>query len=93
MVVEKEVSETKLGTFTRRLIPTEDQKWGGRVFLVFLVWTIFMRVVVVSSVSVAGQPSADSAPFFWSSVGIKSLVNVSSFISDTSCPEPWDFIS
>ena len=57
MVRGQEVSETKLGTFTRRLIPTEDQKNGAEgCFLVFLVWTIFMRVVVVSSVSVAGRP-------------------------------------
>ena len=34
-----------------------------------------------------------SAPFFWSSVGIKRLVNVPSFVSDTSCPRPRDFIS
>ena len=33
-----EVSETKLDTFTRLLIPTEDQKNGAEgVFLVFLV--------------------------------------------------------
>ena len=38
------------------MIPTEDQKNEAEgVFLVFLVWTIFMRVVVVSSVSVAGR--------------------------------------
>ena len=56
----QEVSEMNLGTFTRRLIPTEDQKNGAEeCFLVFLVWTIFMQVVVVSSVSVAGRPSAD----------------------------------
>ena len=56
----QEVSETKLDTFTRLLIPTEDQKNGAEgVFLVFLVWTIYMRVVVVSSVSVAGRPCAD----------------------------------
>ena len=51
----EEVSEKKLGTFTRRLIPSEDQKNGAEGgFLVFLVWTwtIFMRVVVVSSVGV-----------------------------------------
>ena len=39
----QEVSEKKLGTFTRLLIPTEDQKNGAEgVFLVFLVRTIFM---------------------------------------------------
>ena len=54
----QEVSEKKLGTFTRLLIPTEDQKNGAEgCFLVFLVWTIFMRVVVVSSVSVASRRS------------------------------------
>ena len=37
--------------------------------------------------------ATENAPFFWSSVGIKSLVNVPSFVSDTSCPEPWDSIS
>ena len=52
----QEGSEKKLGTFTRHLIPTEDQKNGAEgVFLVFLVWTIYMRVVVVSSMSVVGQ--------------------------------------
>ena len=52
----QEVSEKKLGTFTRLLIPTEDKKNGAEGgFPVFPVWTIFMRVVVVSSVSVAGQ--------------------------------------
>ena len=51
----QEVSETKLGTFTRLLIPTEDQKMGQKGFF--------------------------------------SLVNVPSFISDTSCPDPWDFNS
>ena len=46
----------KLDTFTRLFIPTEDKKNGAeRGFLVFLVWTIYMRVVVVSSVSVAGR--------------------------------------
>ena len=56
----QEVSETNLGTFTRLLVPTEDQKNGVEgAFLVFLVWTIYMRVVVVSSVSVAGRPCAD----------------------------------
>ena len=56
----QEESEKKLGTFTRLLIPTEDQKNGAEGgFLVFLVWTIYMRVVVVSSVSVAGRPCAD----------------------------------
>ena len=34
----QEVSEKKLGTFTRLLIPTEDQKNGAEgVFLVFIV--------------------------------------------------------
>ena len=52
----QEASEQKLGTFTRLLIPIEDQKNGAEGgFPVFPVWTIFMRVVVVSSVSVAGQ--------------------------------------
>ena len=52
----QEVSEKKLGTFTRLLIPTEDQKNGAEGgFLVFLVCTIFMQLVVVSSVSVTGQ--------------------------------------
>ena len=56
----QEASENKLDTFTRLLIPTEDQKNGAEgVFLVFLVWTIYMRVVVVSSLSVAGRPCAD----------------------------------
>ena len=56
----QEASENKLGTFTRLLIPTEDKKNGAEgVFLVFLVGTIYMRVVVVSSVSVAGRLSAD----------------------------------
>ena len=53
---EQEVSEKKLGTFTRHLIPTEDRKNGAEgVFLVFLVWTIIMRVVVVSSHKGWGQ--------------------------------------
>ena len=52
----QEGSEKKVGTFTRLLIPTEDKKNGAEGgFLVFPVWTIFMWVVVVSSVSVAGQ--------------------------------------
>ena len=56
----QEASENKLGTFTRLLIPIEDQKNGAEgVFLAFLVGTIYMWVVVVSSVSVAGRPSAD----------------------------------
>ena len=56
----QEVSETKLDTFTRLLIPTEDQKNGAEGgFLVILVGTIYMRVVVVSIVSVAGWPCAD----------------------------------
>ena len=51
----QEASENKLDTFTRLLIPTEDQKNGTEGgFLVFLVGTIYMQVVVVSSVSVAG---------------------------------------
>ena len=91
----QEGSEKKLGTFTRLLIPTEDQKNGAEGgFLVFLVWTIYMRVVVVS---VASWPCADLitdlAPFFWSSVGSKSLVNVPSFFSDPSCLDPWHFNS
>ena len=39
------------------LLQLKNGAEGG--FLVFLVWTIFMRVVVVSSVSVAGRPCAD----------------------------------
>ena len=54
------VSETKLETFTRLLMPTEDQGGGAEgCFLVLPVWTIYMRVVVVSSLSVAGRPCAD----------------------------------
>ena len=56
----QEAPENKLDTFKRLLIPTEDQKNGAEgFFLVFLVWTIYVRVVVVSSVSVAGRPCAD----------------------------------
>ena len=41
------VSETKLETFTRLLMPTEDQGGGAEgCFLVLPVWTIYMRVVV-----------------------------------------------
>lgn len=108
----QEASENKPGTCTRLLIPTEDQKNGAEGgFLAFLVGTIYMQVVVVSSVSVSGWPSADlitdlavdtklktlkknpSTPSPWSSAGIKSPANVSSLLSDTSCPDPLDFIS
>ena len=34
----KEVSEKKLGTFTRLLIPTEDLKNGAEGFLVLAEW-------------------------------------------------------
>ena len=54
------VSETKPDTFTRPPTPTKDQKKGAEVgFSVLPVWTIYMRVVVVSSLSVAGRPCAD----------------------------------
>ena len=54
------VSETKPDTFTRPPTPTKDQKKGAEVgFPVLPVWTIYMRVVVVSSLSVAGRPCAD----------------------------------
>ena len=52
----QEAPKTKPDTSTRPPTPTEDQKNGAEGgFPVFPVWTIFMRVVVVSSVSVAGQ--------------------------------------
>ena len=54
------VSETKPDTFTRPPTQTKDQKKGAEVgFSVLPVWTIYMRVVVVSSLSVAGRPCAD----------------------------------
>ena len=41
-------------------MPTEDQGGGAEgCFLVLPVWTIYMRVVVVCSLSVAGRPCAD----------------------------------
>ena len=47
-------------TFAGLLMPTEHRGSGAEGgFLVILVGTIYMRVVVVSSVSVAGWPSAD----------------------------------
>ena len=47
-------------THLQDLMPTEDRGRGVEgVFLVILVGTIYMRVVVVSSVSVAGRPCAD----------------------------------
>ena len=56
----QEASETKPDSPKRPPTPTEDQKNGAEGgFLVFLVWTIYMRLVVVSSVSVAGRPCAD----------------------------------
>ena len=50
----------KPDTFTRPPTQTKDQKKGAEVgFSVLPVWTIYMRVVVVSSLSVAGRPCAD----------------------------------
>ena len=54
------MSGARLDTFAGLLMPTEDRGSGAEGgFLVILVGTIYMRVVVVSSVSVAGRPCAD----------------------------------
>ena len=54
------MSGARLDTFAGLLMPTEDQGSGAEGgFLVILDGTIYMRVVVVSSVSVGGRPGAD----------------------------------
>ena len=51
--------------------------------------TTTTRIKIVQTKNTNKHPSA---PFFLSSVGIKRLVIVPSFVSDTSCPRKWDFI-